>query len=94
MWNEDGETLMDEMYYLVNRVAARINKEAAAERSGFSLCTCPGTGVNSPHAQVRGGFERRTADAADHGRTISAGERICHLVGAVGTIKRVARLLR
>jgi len=52
MWNQDGGTLMDEMYYLVNRVAAHVNKEMLLRESGFVSLFGPEPGVNSSHAQV------------------------------------------
>jgi hypothetical protein len=41
------------------------------------------------HSQVRRRFQRRAANAADHGRTVAAGKRIGDFPGAVRAIKRV-----
>src|ERR1041385_697473 len=46
------------------------------------------------HSQVRRRFQRSAANAADHGRAVSAGERIGDLASAVRTIKCVRCLLR
>jgi hypothetical protein len=50
--------------------------------------------IFSPESQIRRRFERRSTDAADHGGTVTAGERVGYFAGAVGTIKRVTGLMR
>ena len=45
------------------------------------------------HSQVGRRFQGRAAGAADYGRAVATGERIGNFAGAVGTIKRVLRLL-
>ncbi len=45
------------------------------------------------HRQLVGRFERCAAAAADDGSAIAAGERICDLDGACGTIQDLGRVL-
>jgi len=58
------------------------------------LASVRARGYSSTDSQLVGNFQRSTADAADDGRTVAAGERIVDLTGAARAIQHLRLPLR
>ena len=74
-----------------NSITESVQREAAHQRWPYGpsswLVACAGMRHTQPMPRSSAAFQRRAADPADHGRTVTAREWIVNFASAVGTVE-------